>query len=105
MLLLYPIYFLAPLYRGRLFALVLVPLLLLLARGAVLITQRAKVAVIPIALLLVGSSAYSLTNYFYNYSRYNPAVDDYIPAIRTIEQRARSGDVILFHAYWQISAF
>ncbi len=31
---LYPIYFLAPLYRGRLFAVAFVPLLLLLARGA-----------------------------------------------------------------------
>lgn len=105
MLSLYPIYFLAPLYRGRLFALALVPLVLLLARSAALITARAKLAAVPIALILIGSSAYSLTNYYYNYSRYNPAVDDYIPAIRTIEQRAQSGDVVLFHAYWQIGYF
>jgi mannosyltransferase len=105
MLCLYPIYFLAPLYRGRLFALALVPLMLVLARSAVLITQRAKLAAIPIVLVVVGSSAYSLSNYFYNYSRYNPAVDDYIPAIRTIEKLAQPGDVILFHAYWQIGYF
>ncbi len=105
MLAYYPIYFLAPLYRGRLFALALVPLVLVLARSAALFTQRAKIAAIPIALVLVGVSAYSLTNYFYNYSRYSPVVDDYIPAIHAIEQRAQSGDVVLFHAYWQIGYF
>jgi hypothetical protein len=102
---LYPIYFLAPLYRGRLFAVAFVPLLLLLARGVMLITARARWAALPIALLIVGTSAYSLNNYYFNYDRYSAGVEDYIPAIQDIEQRAQPGDVVLFHAYWQEGYF
>ncbi len=102
---LYPIYFLAPLYRGRLFAVAFVPLLLLLARGVMLITSRARFAALPIALLIVGTSAYSLNNYYFNYDRYSASVEDYIPAIQDIEQRAQPGDVVLFHAYWQQGYF
>ncbi len=102
---LYPIYFLAPLYRGRLFAVAFVPLLLLLARGVMLITSRARWAAPPIALLLVGVSAYSLNNYYFHYDRYSASVEDYIPAIQDIEQRAQPGDVVLFHAYWQEGYF
>jgi hypothetical protein len=105
MLSLYPIYFLAPLYRGRLFALAFVPLMLLLARSIALITARARLAIVPIALLIVGASAYSLNNYYFTYSRYSAAVEDYLPAIRMIEQRAQPGDAVLFHAYWQQGYF
>lgn len=105
MLLYYPIYYAAPLYRGRLFALALVPLVLLLARSAALITARVKLAAVPLAIIFLGASIFSLGNYFFNYSRYNASVDDYIPAIRAIEQRAQAGDVVLFHAYWQIGYF
>ena len=102
---LYPIYFLAPLYRGRLFAVSFVPLVILLARGATLITARSRIAAIPIALLIAGTSAYSLHSYYFVYNRYSPAVEDYIPAIHMIEQRAQPGDVVLFHAYWQEGYF
>lgn len=105
MLLYYPIYYLAPLYRGRLFALALVPLVILLARSTTLITTRVKWAAVPIAFVFLSTYAYSLSSYFYSYSRYNSNVDDYIPAIRAIEQRAQAGDVVLFHAYWQIGYF
>jgi uncharacterized membrane protein len=110
---LYPIYLVAPLYRGRLFAVSFVPLLLLLARSAVLIVSRARaigrlwasLAATPIALLALGASAYSLHSYFFVYNRYSPAVEDYMPAIQMIEQRAQPGDVVLFHAYWQEGYF
>jgi len=102
---LYPIYFLAPLYRGRLFALAFVPLMLLLARSALVIVQRARLAAIPIALLIVGASAYSLNSYYFDYNRYSAAVEDYLPLIHAIEQRAQPGDVVLFHAYWQQGYF
>ena len=110
---LYPIYFVAPLYRGRLFAVSFVPLIILLARAASLIVSRARpfgklrasFAAIPIALLVVGTSAYSLHSYYFVYNRYSPAVEDYIPAINMIAQRAQPGDVVLFHAYWQEGYF
>jgi mannosyltransferase len=105
MLMYYPIYYLAPLYRGRLFALALVPLVILLVRSMGPIRARVKWAAVPLAIFLLGSYLFSLGYYFYNYSRYNASVDDYIPAIRAIEQRAETGDVILFHAYWQIGYF
>ncbi len=110
---LYPIYFLAPLYRGRLFAVAFVPLVLLLARGATLIVSRARpfgklragLAAIPVALLIVGTSAYSLNSYYFVYNRYSATVEDYMPAIQMIEPRAQPGDVVLFHAYWQEGYF
>ena len=102
---LYPIYFIAPLYRGRLFAVAFVPLVLLLARGAMLIVSRARLAAIPLALLAVGASAYSLNSYYFAYNRYSAAVEDYIPAIQMIEQRAQPGDSVLFLAYWQEGYF
>jgi mannosyltransferase len=105
MISLYPIYFLAPLYRGRLFAVAFVPLMLLVARCAMLIISRARVAAIPIALLIVGTSAYSLNSYYFVYNRYSAGVEDYIPAIQMIEQRTQPGDVVLFHAYWQEGYF
>lgn len=105
MLLYYPIYYLAPLYRGRLFALALVPLVILLARSAALIAARVNWSAAPLAIVFLGASLFSLENYFFYYSRYNASVDDYIPAIRAIEPRAQTGDVVLFHAYWQIGYF
>ncbi len=102
---LYPIYFFAPLYRGRLFAVSFVPLMLLLARSATLIASRARVLAIPIGLLLVGASAYSLDSYYFHYDRYSATVEDYIPAIHAIEQRAQPGDEVLFLAYWQQGYF
>jgi hypothetical protein len=105
MLSLYPIYFVAPLYRGRLFALALVPLMLLLARSAVLIVEHARFAALPIAILFIGTSAYSLNDYYFRFDRYSAVVEDYLPAIHDIEQRAQPGDIVLFHAYWQQGYF
>ncbi len=102
---LYPIYYLAPLYRGRLFALAFAPVALLLARSIDLIDQRARLASIPIALALLAISAYSLNDYFFRYDRYSAAVEDYLPAIRAVEQRAQPGDFVLFHAYWHEGYF
>lgn len=105
MLMYYPIYYLAPLYRGRLFALALVPLVILLARAAAIIAARVRWTAAPLAIVFLGASLFSLGNYYFYYSRYNASVDDYIPAIRAIEPRAQTGDVVLFHAYWQIGYF
>ncbi len=110
---LYPIYYVAPLYRGRLFAVSFVPLIILLARAVSQIVSRAhpfgmlraSLAAFPIALLVAGTSAYSLHSYYFVYNRYSPAVEDYIPAINMIAQRAQPGDVVLFHAYWQEGYF
>jgi len=110
---LYPIYFLAPLYRGRLFSLAFVPLMLLFARSVAVIVRRARLfgrlraglTVIPIVLLVVGTSAYSLNDYYFRYDRYSAAVEDYLPLIRAVEQRAQPGDVVLFHAYWHQGYF
>ncbi len=109
----YPLYLAMPLYRGRLFALACIPLMILLARSATRIVQRARpfgklrasLAALPIALLIVGTSAYSVGNYFTNYSRYSAVVEDYLPAIHEIEQRAQPGDFVLFHAYWHQGYF
>ena len=101
----YPLYLAMPLYRGRLFALACIPLMLLLARSATIIVQRAKFAVLPIGLLIIGTSGYSVGNYFVNYSRYSAVVEDYLPAIHEIEQRAQPGDFVLFHAYWHQGYF
>lgn len=102
---LYPIYYLAPLYRGRLFALAFVPFALLLARSIDLVDQRARLASIPIALATLAIFAYSLNDYFFRYDRYSAAVEDYLPAIRAVEERAQPGDIVLFHAYWQEGYF
>jgi len=101
----YPLYLAMPLYRGRLFALACLPLMLLLARSTTLIVRRARFAALPIALLVVGTSAYSVGNYFLNYDRYSAVVEDYVPAIREIEQRAQPGDFVVIHAYWQQGYF
>ncbi|MBI3741773.1 MAG: glycosyltransferase family 39 protein [Chloroflexi bacterium] len=102
---LYPIYFLAPLYRGRLFALACVPLIVLIARSLAQIAARARWIAIGLTAGIVAASAYSLSDDYFRYSRYNAAVDDYLPAIRAIQARAARGDAILFHAYWQIGYF
>ena len=102
---LYPIYFVAPLYRGRLFAVAFVPLLLLIARSASILISRARLVAVPLALLVLGTSTYSLNSYYFQYNRYSAAVEDYVPAIQMIEQHAQPGDVVLFHAYWQQGYF
>jgi hypothetical protein len=79
--------------------------MLLLARSTTLIVQRAKLAALSVALLIVGTSAYSVGNYFANYNRYSAVVEDYLPAIREIEQRAQPGDFVLIHAYWHQGYF
>ncbi len=101
----YPLYLAMPLYRGRLFALACIPLMLLLARSTMLIVQRARLAALPIALLIAGTSVYSVGNYFVNYNRYSAVVEDYLPAIREIQARAQPGDFVLIHAYWQQGYF
>lgn len=101
----YPLYLLLPIFVGRLFALAFVPLTLLLARSLRLIAPRARAAAIVFALLIVAASAYSLNDYYWRFSRYSAAAEDYIPVIRAVEQRAQSGDVVLFHAYWQEGYF
>lgn len=101
----YPIYYVAPLYRGRLFALALVPLVVLLARSALVIIERARVTAILTAVLIVGASAYSLYDYYFRYDRYSASVEDYLPAIQFIEKHAQAGDEVLFHAYWQQGYF
>jgi len=101
----YPLYLAMPLYRGRLFALACIPLMLLLARSVTLLAARARVAAIALALLVVGTSAYSTSNYFVNYRRYSAVVEDYLPAIREIAARAQPGDFVLFHAYWHQGYF
>lgn len=101
----YPLYLAMPLYRGRLFALACIPLLMLLARSVQTIATRARwLALVPLA-LVVGTSAYSTSNYFLNYQRYSAVVEDYLPAIREIAARARADDFVLFHAYWQRGYF
>ncbi len=101
----YPLYLLMPLYRGRLFALACVPLALLLARSAAILLSRARPVSLLLALVVVGASAYSLGNYHLNYNRYSATVEDYLPLIRTVEQRAQAGDAVLFHAHWQQGYF
>jgi 4-amino-4-deoxy-L-arabinose transferase-like glycosyltransferase len=105
MLSLYPLYVAAPLYRGRLFALALVPLVLLIARSVMLIAQRARWLGIPIGAAIVVGSVVGLNHYYFRYSRYSAVVEDYLPAIRAIEERAQPGDVVLFHAYWHEGYF
>jgi 4-amino-4-deoxy-L-arabinose transferase-like glycosyltransferase len=101
----YPLYLLLPILVGRLFALAFAPLALLIARSVVAINQRARLAAIPVALLIVASGAYALNDYYFRFDRYNAAAEDYLPVIRTVEQRAQPGDAVLFHAYWQIGYF
>lgn len=101
----YPLYLALPLYRGRLFALACIPLMLLIARSLNIFAQRSRLVAFPVALFIAGASVYSLNNYYFNYNRYSAVVEDYIPLIRQIEQRAQAGDVILFHAYWQQGYF
>lgn len=105
MALLYPIYWVAPLYRGRLFAVAFVPLMLLIARSASVLVARARLAAVPIALLVVGASGLSLNSYYFVYNRYSAAVEDYVPAIQDIAAQAQPGDEVLFHAYWQEGYF
>ncbi|MCX7838794.1 MAG: glycosyltransferase family 39 protein, partial [Anaerolineae bacterium] len=101
----YPLYLAMPLYRGRLFALACIPLFILLARSVQAIAARARwLALVPL-MLVIGTSAYSTSNYFVNYQRYSAVVEDYLPAIREIAARARADDVVLFHAYWQRGYF
>ncbi len=101
----YPLYFLLPILVGRLFALAFVPLALLLARGLGLLVGQARLSAIPLALLLLGVSAYSLDDYYYHFDRYNAAAEDYIPLVRAVEAGARPGDMVLFHADWQMGYF
>ncbi len=101
----YPLYLAMPLYRGRLFALACVPLILLLARSVQTIAVRARWVALAPLLLIIGTSIYSTSNYFVNYRRYSAVVEDYLPAIREIAAQARADDVVLFHAYWQRGYF
>ena len=98
----YPLYLLLPILVGRLFALAFVPLALVLARAVLVFGTRARLAMVPAALLLVGVSAYSLDDYYFRFDRYDAAAEDYIPLIQAIERKAQAGDTVLFHANWQI---
>ncbi len=98
----YPLYLLLPIFVSRLFALAFAPLAVLIARSVALVDRRIALAV---ALVIVGVAGYSLNDYFFRYDRYNPAAEDYMPVIRAIEQDARPGDVVLFHANWQMGYF
>lgn len=101
----YPLYLAMPLYRGRLFALACVPLIVLLARSVTLLARRARWLALLLALAIVSASAYSTSHYFVNYRRYSAGVEDYLPAIREIETRAQRDDFVLFHAYWHQGYF
>ncbi len=105
MLAMYPLYVILPLYRGRLFALALVPLILLIARAFALLAHRTRWLSAPIVMAMLATMAFGWNHYTFNYKRYSPVVDDYIPAIRAIEKIAQPGDVVLFHAYWQEGYF
>lgn len=98
----YPLYLLVPILVGRLFALAFAPLALLGARSVARLDRRMA---IPIAFAIVALSAYSLGDYYFRFDRYNAAAEDYLPALRAVEQRAQPGDVVLFHAYWQQGYF
>ena len=101
----YPLYLALPLYRGRLFALACIPLMLLFARALMIIEQRARLGLIIGVMFFIGVSAYSLNDYFFRYNRYSPVVEDYLPALREIGQRAQLGDVVLIHASWHQGYF
>ncbi len=102
---LYPVYYLLPLYRGRLFALACIPFVLLLARSADALIARARVAALLLALSIGAAFAFALNDYYFRYSRYSVVVDDYMPAIQAIATRAQAGDLILLNAYWQQGYF
>ena len=101
----YPMYLLLPILVGRLFALAFVPLAILLARSIIVIVQNKRWTVAPIALLVVGISGYSLSDYYFNFSRYNAAAENYVPAIQWIQDHAQPGDEVLINAYWQQGYF
>jgi len=101
----YPLYLAMPLYRGRLFALACVPLLLLLARSVQTMAVRARWAALVMLVFISSTSLYSTSNYFVNYRRYSAVVEDYAPLIREIAARAQRDDMVLFHAYWQRGYF
>ncbi len=101
----YPLYLLLPIFVARLFALAFVPLVLVLARSLDLIRSQSRSAAAIGALALVGISGYSLGDYYFRYDRYNAAAEDYMPIIHTVEQTARAGDVVLFHANWHMGYF
>ncbi len=101
----YPLYLLLPILVGRLFALAFVPLILLLARSIAVIGERARLAPVPVLLVVAGIFGYSLNDYYFHFDRYNPAAEDYMPVIQSVERRAAAGDVVLFHARWQIGYF
>ncbi len=101
----YPLYLLLPIFVARLFALAFVPLALVLARSLNLIRSQSRSAAAIGALALVAVSAYSLGDYYVRYDRYNAAAEDYMPVIRAVEQTARAGDAVLFHANWHMGYF
>ncbi|MGE5265555.1 MAG: glycosyltransferase family 39 protein, partial [Acidobacteriota bacterium] len=101
----YPLYLLLPILVARLFALAFVPLALLLARGLDLLGEANRGAAALGAVALLGICAYSLNDYYFRFDRYNAAAEDYIPVVRAVEEQARAGDVVLFHAYWQMGYF
>ncbi len=101
----YPLYLLMPLYRGRLFALACIPLMLLLARMLALSARRARWLAFAGAAILLGVLGYSTQNYFFVYNRYSAVVEDYLPLIREVETHAQPGDAVLFHAYWHEGYF
>ena len=105
LLAMYQLYILLPLYRGRLFALALVPLLILIARAFDVIARRVRWWSAPIAIALIAAMLFGLNHYYFRYQRYSAVVDDYIPAIRALEKIAQPGDIVLFHAYWQEGYF
>ncbi len=98
----YPLYLLLPIFVSRLFALAFAPLALLLARSITLLDRRLALVA---ALVVVAIAAYSLNDYNFRYNRYNPAAEDYLPVVRAVEQGAQPGDIVLFHANWQMGYF
>lgn len=102
MVAIYPLYLLLPILVARLFALAFAPLVLLVARSLRQFDRRVGLAC---AVVIAAVYAYSLDDYYFRFDRYNAAAEDYIPVIQSVEAGAQSGDVVLFHAYWQIGYF
>ena len=102
---LYPIHMFFPWFEPRVLAFCVVPLCLFLAVGLEGWWMHGWWTFAAASVVLTIVCGMGLYDYYARYSRYSPELEDYRPLIAHVQERATSGDVMLYNAPWHVGYF
>ena len=102
---LYPIHLLFPWFEPRVLTFCIVPLCLLLAASLDGWLTRSRWAFAVASAVLAVSYGIGLYDYYADYTRYSPDLEDYNPLVAQVADQAAAGDVVLYNAPWHVGYF